>query len=99
MKVRWTPEAADDIRAIVARVKEDNPGAASRVASKMLQGIDSLTSFPYAGRMGLVENTRELVFSPWPYIVVYKVRGGGNPVGQNPARRAGLAVIRAWRYG
>lgn len=74
MKVRWTPEAADDITVIVARVKADNPGAARKVASKILEGIHSLTRFPYAGRSGLVEDTRELVFSPWPYIVVYKVR-------------------------
>lgn len=87
MKVRWTPEAAGDIAAIVDRVKADNPGAARRAASKILEGIDSLTSFPYAGRIGLVENTRELVFSPWPYIVVYKVRGRRSCWSESGTRR------------
>jgi len=35
-----------------------------------------LQKFPNAGRIGLAEDTRELVFSPWPYIAVYEIVGG-----------------------
>jgi toxin ParE1/3/4 len=28
---------------------------------------------PERGRIGLAENTRELIFAPWPYIAVYEV--------------------------
>jgi len=36
-------------------------------------GIAALRAFPNRGRVGLVENTREIVFFPWPYIAVYQI--------------------------
>jgi len=38
--------------------------------------------FPSVRRIGLAENTRELVFSPWPYIAGYEVIGA--LVGRRP---------------
>ena len=35
----------------------------------------ALLSFPHRGRPGKKENTRELVLSPLPYIVVYRIAG------------------------
>jgi toxin ParE1/3/4 len=32
-------------------------------------------TFPHRGRPGKKENTRELVLSPLPYIVVYRIAG------------------------
>jgi plasmid stabilization system protein ParE len=46
------------------------------VAQTIYQGIAALRKFPNMGRIGLAENTRELVFSPWPYIAVYEVVDG-----------------------
>ena len=34
-----------------------------------------LLTFPYRGREGKKEGTRELVLSPLPYIVVYQITG------------------------
>ena len=72
-QVRWTPNAADDFATIIERICEDNPTAAQRVARTIYTTIADLRQFPYRGRKGLAPDTRELVFPPWPYIVVYEV--------------------------
>jgi len=74
--VRWSPEAAADFAAIVEYIRKQNPSAAERVSSKIYDGIVSLASFPRKGRPGRTKGTRELVFSPLPYIAVYRVKNG-----------------------
>ena len=75
MRVRWTTTAAADLAHIVEYIRQDNPAAARRVAQTIYQSIARLRKFPDVGRIGLAENTRELVFSPWPYIAVYEIIG------------------------
>lgn len=72
-RVRWTSNAADDLAQIVTYIREENPDAARRVAKAIFEGIVQLRKFPRRGRLGLAENTRELVFAPWPYIAVYEI--------------------------
>jgi toxin ParE1/3/4 len=74
MTVRWSPEAAADFAAIVEYIRKQNPAAAERVANKIYDGVESLASFPRQGRVGRTAGTRELVFSPLPYIAVYRVQ-------------------------
>jgi addiction module RelE/StbE family toxin len=74
MTVRWSPEAAADFTAIVEYIRKQNPSAAERVAHTIYDGVASLTSFPKRGRHGRTKGTRELVFSPLPFIAVYRVR-------------------------
>jgi toxin ParE1/3/4 len=73
MRVRWTATAANDLAQIVEYIRKDNPAAARRVAQDIFAGIAGLRAFPNRGRVGLVENTREIVFSRWPYIAVYQI--------------------------
>lgn len=73
MRVRWTTNAANDLTRIVERIREDNAEAAHRVAKTIYNGVAALPKFPRRGRIGLVSDTRELVFAPWPYIVVYEI--------------------------
>ena len=75
MRVRWTNTAADDFARVVERIRADNPAAAHRVAQTIYRGIALLGTLPNRGRVGRAENTRELVFPPWPYIVVYEIVG------------------------
>jgi addiction module RelE/StbE family toxin len=75
MRVRWTATAAGDLASIVEYIRKDNPAAALRVARTIYRGVSRLGRFPNAGRIGLAENTRELVFAPWPYIAVYEIVG------------------------
>jgi toxin ParE1/3/4 len=72
-RVLWTIPAATDFTRIVERIREDNPAAAHRVAQTIYKGVAALSAFPHRGRIGLAPETRELVFAPWPYIVVYEV--------------------------
>jgi toxin ParE1/3/4 len=74
MMVRWSPEAAADFSAIVEYIRKQNPSAAERVAHKIYEGVVELASFPNQGRSGRTKGTRELVFSPLPYVVVYRVK-------------------------
>ena len=76
MGVRWSTKAAEDLARIVERIQDDNPAAAQRVAQTIFDGVASLREMPNRGRMGRVEHTRELVFSPWPYIAVYEIIDG-----------------------
>ena len=72
-RVRWTTDAAGDLQHIVEHIRTDNPTAARNVARTIFDGCRSLRDFPHRGRIGLVADTRELVFAPWPYIAVYEV--------------------------
>ncbi len=49
------------------------PAAALRVARTIYTALAELPKFPYRGRIGLAPGTREIVFSPWPYIAVYEI--------------------------
>lgn len=73
MRLLWTAKAAADLERIVERIRIDNPDAALHVARTIHQSIASLRQFPNRDRLGLVENTRELIFAPWPYIAVYEI--------------------------
>jgi toxin ParE1/3/4 len=74
MEVRWSPEAADDLEQIVRHVQRDSPEVARKLAAIMIDAVGGLSMFPKRGRMGRIEDTRELVFSALPWIAVYRVR-------------------------
>ena len=73
MQVRWTPEAADDFARIIEWIRAESPQAALRVAPTIYKAVAELPTSPRRGRIGLAPNSRELVFPPWPYIVVYEI--------------------------
>ena len=73
MRVRWTMDAADDLERICDYIAESRPESARRVAQTVVEGIAALETFPYLGRQGRVEGTRELVFVPLPFVAVYEV--------------------------
>lgn len=74
MKIRWSPEAADDLTNLFHYILEQNPSAALRVANKIRENIATLKSFPRLGREGRIEGTRELALPPLPFIVVYRIK-------------------------
>lgn len=75
MRIRWTAPAAQDLYGITRYIRRDNPSAARDVATTIYDGCESLVNFPNRGRQGKVPGTRELPFSPPPYIAVYRVIG------------------------
>ena len=73
MRVRWTADAADDLEGICDYIAQDRPEAARRVAQSVIERIGTLKAFPQFGRLGRVAGTREITFTPLPYVAVYEV--------------------------
>ena len=74
MQLRWTEQAADDLEAITNYLFENAPEHAERIVRTIYNAPPSLLEFPYRGRPGKKEGTRELVLLPLPYVVVYQAR-------------------------
>jgi toxin ParE1/3/4 len=74
-ELRWTREAAADLENIANYLFEKTPERAAELVWGIYDAPIALLTFPYRGRVGRKEGTRELVLSPLPYIVVYQVRG------------------------
>jgi toxin ParE1/3/4 len=74
MELRWTQEAAADLERIADYLFAHAPERAERLVRTLYEAPGSLLTFPNRGRSGKKEGTRELVMSPLPYIVVYRVR-------------------------
>jgi addiction module RelE/StbE family toxin len=75
MRIRWTPAAAADLQSISDYLKEHHARYRQPTMRKLYERIRSLKDAPYLGRLGRIEGTRELLFSPLPYIAVYRVAG------------------------
>jgi toxin ParE1/3/4 len=72
----WSPEAVDDLVALLAYIAQDDPAAAQRVALHILRNVETLLpTSPEMGRPGRVPGTRELVIPRTPYIVPYRLVG------------------------
>lgn len=75
MKVRWTKRALTSFDREWVYIAKDDPVAARRVAERVLAAIEHLSGHPRMGRAGRVADTRELVVTGTPYIMIYRVRG------------------------
>jgi len=73
MRIRWTPAAAADLQNISDYLKEHHPQYRQPTMRKLYERMRALKNAPYLGRPGRIEETREILFSPLPYIAVYRV--------------------------
>jgi toxin ParE1/3/4 len=73
MQLRWSEEAADDLERITNYLFEATPQHAPEVVRALYNAPSALLQFPHRGRPGNKEGTRELVLTPLPYIVVYRI--------------------------
>jgi toxin ParE1/3/4 len=73
MQLRWAREAADDLERIADYLLAHSPDRAAELVRSVYEASAALLAFPNRGRSGRIEGTRELVLTPLPYIVVYKV--------------------------
>ncbi|WP_404788707.1 type II toxin-antitoxin system RelE/ParE family toxin [Altericista sp. CCNU0014] len=71
MAIVWTISARRDVNAIWDFIEARNPDAAELVSSEILRAVEGLLQFPKRGKPGRVKETRELVISGLPYVVVY----------------------------
>lgn len=75
MEFRWTEKAASDLERIADYLFEHVPEKAEEIIHVLYSVPDSLLSFPFRGRPGRKSGTRELVLTPLPYVVIYRITG------------------------
>ena len=74
MLVRWTQPAADDLLHICDYTAERfGTAQARRVADAIYESAASLHEMPNRGRPGRKPNTREMIISGLPFVIIYRV--------------------------
>lgn len=76
MRIRWTPAAAADLEQINEYLRVHHPHYRDATMRKLYGAAQSLRECPNRGRQGSEPGTRELVFPPMPYVLVYRVSEG-----------------------
>jgi toxin ParE1/3/4 len=74
LKLGFSERARAQLLGIQNYLKDRNPAAARRVGSAIKEAGERLHYFPFAGRIGASEGTREWVVREYPYILVYEIR-------------------------
>ena len=75
MQIKWLRKALRNLEQAHAYISKDDPEAARRTVLKIQGAVSQLVEFPFMGRTGRVEGTRELVISNTPYLIIYQVKG------------------------
>jgi toxin ParE1/3/4 len=75
VKVEWSALAMEDRDRIFDYIESESPKAAIQVDIRIEEQVDQLVQFPELGRLGRIEDTRELVNSQTSYVVPYRVYG------------------------
>jgi toxin ParE1/3/4 len=74
--VRWTDQAADDLRAIREFIERDSPRYGRLVAERLFDATQRLELFPLSGRIVPEigrEDIREIILGE--YRIVYRLKG------------------------
>ena len=72
-EVIWTPPAEAELDFIAEYIAKENPSAAADIVKKVREKAASLVQFPNRAPRGRMEDTRELLVLPTPYIISYRV--------------------------
>ena len=70
LKLEWTRPTISDLRAAGDYIDQEAPQAASRMAEKVREGVKLLPAQPNIGRPVRIAETRELVISGTPFIII-----------------------------
>jgi plasmid stabilization system protein ParE len=73
MKLVFDDLALADLEGIYHWIAQDSPRIAKAVVDRVFASTELLASFPFMGRAGREDGTREWVVPRLPYIVVYEV--------------------------
>lgn len=74
--VRWTGQAADDLKAIREFIERDSPRYGRLVAERIFEATQRLEVFPLSGRIAPElgrDDVREIILGE--YRIVYRVKG------------------------
>ena len=72
MTLTWSARAKRDVREIGAYIAKDNRTAAVAVVKRVAATAASLLDYPLMGHAGRVPDTREILVTGTPYIIVYR---------------------------
>jgi toxin ParE1/3/4 len=73
MQIRWTSSAAFDLTQISDYSQARfSPAQARQTALAIYDAAESLNTHPNRGRPGRKPNTRELVVSGLPFVIIYR---------------------------
>ncbi len=73
LTLRWTRRALADLDRIASRIAADKPSASVDFVRAVKAQVAQLESFPLLGRIGPLDDTRELVVHR-NYLVTYRLR-------------------------
>ena len=76
LKLGFSERARSQLDSIRDYIHQRNPAAARRVGAAIREAAERLRYFPFAGRAGAAEGTREWVVREYPYILVYEILPG-----------------------
>ena len=74
MQVKWLKWALRNLEQARNYVFQDNPTAAQELIIKIQNAANQLQNYPFMGKNGRVEGTKELIISNSPYILIYRVK-------------------------
>lgn len=74
MQVKWLKWALRNLEQARNYVFQDNPTAAQELIIKIQNAANQLQKYPFMGKNGRVECTKELIISNSPYILIYRVK-------------------------
>jgi toxin ParE1/3/4 len=75
LRIEWSKGAGRNLDAIETYIAKENPLAAAKIVLKIVRRVsEHLSLYPSSGRIGRIDNTRELIFPEFPYIVIYTIK-------------------------
>ncbi len=74
MNIKITKLAFQDLQSVKDYIGQDKPNAALAVVKRVIEAIENIATFPSMGRTGRVPNTKELVVSGTPLIIIYQIQ-------------------------
>lgn len=75
MKVQWSATAESDRFELIQYLFSVSPQAALDADDRIDHAIEILVLFPFAGRVGRMAGTRELLLGGTRYVAAYGVKG------------------------
>jgi addiction module RelE/StbE family toxin len=74
MLLKWATPAIRDLVSAGEFIAAENPAAAAKMAARIQEAVESLLEYPVIGREGRLADSRELVVTGTPFIVIYRLR-------------------------
>lgn len=72
MRLRYTPDAAAELDAILTYIASLSPQGARRVQRRIQAAIDLLLLHPLSGHATSLRPMRRIVATPYPYLIFYE---------------------------